>query len=174
MASIASTKNQECIIFFNSGDCSKEGRKIAYKLLQVGSIGVNEGDRDGGVAFVGGDRGGEPPGWVDESKAFTDRVAFQFVDEGGGGCWFAFGIPFDRDAVDDDFGEAVLGDETSAGPEGSGKDGLVAVDHVVRRLSCKGKDKVVVQAQAPVTGEEGHLGGATSVGLIDGGADGTH
>ena len=46
MASIASTKNRECDIFFDSGDCSKEGRRIADKLLDPGSIGIDEGDRD--------------------------------------------------------------------------------------------------------------------------------
>ena len=46
MASIASTKNWECDIFFDSGDCSKEGRRITDELLDLGSVGVDEGDRD--------------------------------------------------------------------------------------------------------------------------------
>ena len=33
MASIASSKNRECDIFLDSGDCSKEGQRIAYELL---------------------------------------------------------------------------------------------------------------------------------------------
>ena len=55
MASIASTKNWECDILFDSGDGSKEGRRIANELLDSGPVGVNEGDCDGRMSLVRGD-----------------------------------------------------------------------------------------------------------------------
>ena len=76
--------------------------------------------------------------------------------------------------MDDDFGEAFLGNEAGAGPKGGGEDGPVAVNHVVCRFPCEGEDEVMVEAGAPVSREEGHLGCATTVGLVDGGADSTH
>ena len=76
--------------------------------------------------------------------------------------------------MDDDLCEAVLGDEASTSPEWGGEDRPVAVDHVIRRLAREGKDEVVVEAGAPVAREKGHLGCATTVGLVDGGADGAH
>ena len=75
VASIASAKNRECNVFFDSGDCSKEGRRVADKLLYARAIGVNEGDRDRRVSFVGGDGGQEPSRRVDKSEAFADRVS---------------------------------------------------------------------------------------------------
>ena len=57
VASIASTKNRERDIFLNSGDSSKEGRRVADELLDSGPVGINEGDRNGRVSLVGWDGG---------------------------------------------------------------------------------------------------------------------
>ena len=146
MASVASSKNRERYVFFDPGDSSKEGRRVTDELLYPRAIGVYEGDRYGGVAFVGWDGGGEPPRGVDERKAFADRVSLKLVDECDGGGRVAIVVPFDRNAVDDDFGEAVLRDKAGTGSEGSGENGPIAVDHVVRRFTCEGEDEVMVEA----------------------------
>ena len=52
--------------------------------------------------------------------------------------------------MDDDFCEAVLGDEAGTGPKWGGEDRPVAVDHVVRRFARKGEDEIMVEAGAPV------------------------
>ena len=138
MATIASAKDRECDIFLDSGDCSKEGQRVANELLYSRAIGVNEGDGDGRVTFVGWDGRREPSGWVDEGKSFADWVAFELIDEGRGGCGSPFGVPLDRNAVDDDFGEAVLWDEAGTGAEWRGEDGAVSVDHVVGWFASEG------------------------------------
>ena len=80
MTSIASSKNWEHNIFLDSGDCSKEGRRVADKLLYLGTVGIDEGNCDGRVSFIRRNSGREPLRWVNEGEAFADWVPFQFVD----------------------------------------------------------------------------------------------
>jgi hypothetical protein len=50
-------------------------------------------------------------GRVDISEPLANRVVAEFIDQGHGRGRVTLLISLDRDAVDDDFGKAILGDD---------------------------------------------------------------
>lgn len=73
---------------------------------------VNKCNCDQRVTFLEGDVLREPLGWVNVCEPFANRVAAEFIEQGHSGGRVALLISLDRDTMNDDFGKAVLRNDT--------------------------------------------------------------
>ena len=174
MALVTASEDEECSEFFYCGGATEEGGWVPQELGEARAIGVNKGEGNGGISFLEGDGVVEPLGRADEGESFTCQVTCEFFDEEHGGGDVAFVVTLDWDAMDYNFGIAFLRDYMCASAKGRGEDGPVPVYLVIGWLACEGQDKVVGKARAPSPGEEGNLGWAATVGLVDGSVECSH
>jgi hypothetical protein len=168
MASFAPAEDGERVVLLNSGEATEERGRVADELLEAGAVFVNKSESNGRVTFFKGDVLCEPLRGVDISEPFASGVAAEFVDQGHGGGGVAGLISLYGDAMDDDFGKAVLWDNTRGRSERGGQYGAVSVHLVVGGFTGEGEDEVVREAGAPATREKGDFCWSASVYLING------
>jgi hypothetical protein len=104
----------------------------------VGTVLVNKRKSNRRATFF--ERGvfREPLRWVDGCQPLANWVAAEFIDQGHSSGRVGGLVSLGGDAVDDDFGEAILRDDAGGRPERGGQDGPVFVNLVIRGFACEG------------------------------------